>query len=270
MPWTLPLARGRALRIDHPIVMGILNVTPDSFSDGGRLATPDHVREAARAMLQAGATILDVGGESTRPGAVPVSAELEVRRVIPAITVARRISPDAVVSIDTSKAEVAQAALAAGADMVNDVSGLADAAMAGVVAGHGCSVVLMRSAPCEGDVVAAAARQTAALLARARSAGIPDTAVLLDPGLGFGDPPGGEPTANLALLRNAAALGHGRPVVVGASRKRFIGRLTNVKEPDRRLAGSLAAAVLAVEGGAAVVRAHDVAETVQALRVTSA
>ena len=270
MRWDLPLTRGRRLRFDRTAVMGILNVTPDSFSDGGRLAGPEAVRDAARAMLAAGAAILDVGGESTRPGAVPVSEELELRRVLPAVTAVRRISPDAVISIDTRKAEVAEAALAAGADMVNDVSGLGDPGMADVVRRHGCAIVLMRSAPCEGDVVAAARTQLAGLMDKARAAGIQDEAMVLDPGLGFGDPPGGLAAANLTLIRSVDDYAQGRPVLVGASRKRFIGALSGVKEPSQRMAGSIAAAVMAAEAGAAIVRVHDVAESVQALHVAGA
>lgn len=190
----------------------------------------------------------------------------------------RRALPDAVVSVDTRKAAVADAALEAGADLVNDVSGLGDPAMADVVRRHGCAIVLMRNQPCAPPmpgqaldlqaVVEAARSQLAELLVAAQQAGIPEGAVVLDPGLGFGDPPGGDAGANVALLRNCAALSHGRPVLVGASRKRFIGRLTGVEEPRQRVAGSVAAAVLAVESGAALVRVHDVAETAQALRVT--
>lgn len=279
MQGTIPLARGRYLALDHPLVMGILNVTPDSFSDGGRLRSTEAVIAAARAMVDAGAAILDVGGESTRPGAVPVGAHEEARRVVPAIAAIRRALPESVISVDTRKAEVAAAALEAGADLVNDVSGLADPAMADVVLRHGCAVVLMRNQPCAppiegqaldvGAVVEAARSQLAELLLAARQAGIADDAIILDPGLGFGDPPGGDPAANLALLRSSGALSHGHPVLVGASRKRFIGRLTGIEEPARRVAGSVAAAVLAAESGASIVRVHDVAETVQALRVAA-
>jgi len=265
--WDLPLARGRRLRWSGCGVMGILNVTPDSFSDGGRLPTPASVVTAAEAMLAAGASVLDVGGESTRPGATPVVADAELDRVLPALQAIRRSLPEAVVSIDTRKAAVADAALAAGADLVNDVSGLGDPGMAYVVRRHACAVVLMRHLPLAGDPVAACRAELASLLQRASSAGIDEAAIVLDPGLGFGDPPGGDVGANLALLRGVPEYASGRPVLVGASRKRFLGKLTGEAEPSRRVGGSVAAALLAAQAGAAMVRVHDVPETVQALRV---
>ncbi|HUR25125.1 MAG TPA: dihydropteroate synthase [Candidatus Thermoplasmatota archaeon] len=266
----LPLARGRRLAIDRPLVMGILNATPDSFSDGGRLHSPGSTEfaESVQQMLADGADILDVGGESTRPGHKPVAAAEELRRVVPVIQAIRRLAPQAVVSIDTSKAAVARAALAAGADLVNDVSALGDPGMAGVVREAGCSVVLMRHRPLPGaDLVAAARAQLDTLVASAVAQGVPETAILVDPGLGFGDPPGGDVAANLALLRSSSLLSAGRPVLVGASRKRFLGTMTGEAVADRRVGASVAAAVLAVQGGADVVRVHDVKETVQALRV---
>jgi dihydropteroate synthase len=268
MRGVVPLARGRRLAIDRPLVMGILNATPDSFSDGGRLASPQAVDERIRRILADGADLLDVGGESTRPGHTPVAAAEEIRRVVPVIEAIRRLAPDAVVSIDTSKAAVAEAALAAGADLVNDVSALGDQGMAGVVREAGCAVVLMRHRPLRGtEVVAAAQAQLDALVISAVAQGIPEGAILVDPGLGFGDPPGGDVAANLALLRAGARLGGRRPVVVGASRKRFLGTMTGEAVANRRVGASVAAAVLAVQGGADIVRVHDVKETVQALRV---
>jgi dihydropteroate synthase len=264
----LPLARGRHLTLDRPLVMGILNATPDSFSDGGRLATPEAVEARVLQMLSDGADVLDVGGESTRPGHTPVAADEEARRVVPVIQAIRRIAPDAIVSIDTSKASVAAVALAAGADLVNDVSALGDAGMAAVVREAGCALVLMRHRPLRGgDVVEAARQQLDSLVASAIAQGIPESALVIDPGLGFGDPPGGDVQANLALLRSARQVSGGRPVLVGASRKRFLGTLTGEGVADRRVGASVAAALLAVDGGADLVRVHDVAETVQALRV---
>ena len=271
MTRSLPLARGRQLALDRPLVMGILNATPDSFSDGGRLATPAAVEARIRQMLADGADVLDVGGESTRPGHTPVAADEEVRRVVPVIEAIRRIAPHAVVSIDTSKAAVAAAALAAGADLVNDVSALGDAGMAAVVREAGCALVLMRHRPLRGDdVVEAARQQLDALVASAVAQGIAEDALVVDPGLGFGDPPGGDVQANLALLRSARQVSGGRPVLVGASRKRFLGTLTGEGVADRRVGASVAAALLAVDGGADLVRVHDVAETVQALKVQAA
>jgi dihydropteroate synthase len=264
----LPLARGRHLTLDRPLVMGILNATPDSFSDGGRLATPEAVEARVLQMLSDGADVLDVGGESTRPGHTPVAADEEARRVVPVIQAIRRIAPDAIVSIDTSKASVAAVALAAGADLVNDVSALGDAGMAAVVREAGCALVLMRHRPLRGgDVVEAARQQLDSLVASAIAQGIPESALVVDPGLGFGDPPGGDVQANLALLRSARQVSGGRPVLVGASRKRFLGTLTGEGVADRRVGASVAAALVAVDGGADLIRVHDVAETVQALRV---
>ncbi|MEA3191359.1 MAG: dihydropteroate synthase [Thermoplasmata archaeon] len=267
---TLALARGRRLPWGHrTLVMGILNATPDSFSDGGRL-TPDNAAERAEALLRAGADLLDLGGESTRPGHAPVAAADELARVLPVLRAIRRAAPDAIVSIDTRKAEVAHAAVAAGADLLNDVGSLADPGLLAVAKEAGCALVLMRSGPVQGELLNGTRRQLAALVAQARGAGLADDQVVLDPGLGFGDPPGGDARANLALIRGVAEYSQGHPVLVGASRKRFLGVLTGVERPEQRVVGSVAAAVLAAQAGAAMVRVHDVAETVQALRVVQA
>ncbi len=280
----LRLAGGRWLDLSRPAVMAILNATPDSFSDGGRLA--GDVEGRIRAAVSAGAGILDVGGESTRPGHTPVAAEEELRRVLPVVAACRRLAPEVPVSIDTRKATVAKAALAAGAALVNDVAGLDDPAMAKVVADAGCGVVLMRhqdlrpptghgihgakgnGSPDSVDSVAwlveACRDELAGLVAKARAAGIPDDAIALDPGLGFGDPPGGDAEANWALLRGVRDYAQGYPVLVGASRKRFVAAGEPV--PEHRAAQSVDAAVQAVRAGASLVRVHDVAETVAALR----
>ncbi|MEA3143054.1 MAG: dihydropteroate synthase [Thermoplasmata archaeon] len=263
----LRLARGRTLRLGRPLVMGILNATPDSFSDGGDLPTPKAVQARVRALLAAGADVLDVGGESTRPGHRPVPAEEEVARVLPVLRELRKVDAEVPVSIDTRKAAVAKAAIAAGADLVNDVGGMADPAMATAVREAGCSIVLMRSAPIAGDLLVGCRAQLAALAQHALAEGIPSDAIAVDPGLGFGDPPGGDVAANLALLGGARDVGAGFPVLVGASRKRFLGKLTGIEAPRERGVASAVAALLAVQGGAAIVRVHDVAETVQALRV---
>jgi dihydropteroate synthase len=276
---SLRLAGGRRLDLSRPRVMAILNATPDSFSDGGRLA--QDLDRRIRAAVDAGADVLDVGGESTRPGHTPVAADEELRRVIPVVEACRRLAPDVPISIDTRKAAVAKAALAAGAALVNDVAGLDDLAMADVVRDAGAGVVLMRHRDLTGReirgsdrfadspdsvarLVAACRDELAALVAKAQAEGIPDDAIALDPGLGFGDPPGGDPAANWALLRGVADYAQGFPVLIGASRKRFVAEGEAV--PERRVAGSVRAAVEAVQAGASIVRVHDVRETVEALR----
>ncbi|HUK12758.1 MAG TPA: dihydropteroate synthase [Thermoanaerobaculaceae bacterium] len=259
----------------RPAVMGILNITPDSFSDGGRFLDPEAAVAHGCEMVAAGADILDVGGESTRPGAGPVGADAEAERVVAVVTELARRCPDALVSVDTAKAAVAAAALAAGARMVNDVSAGRDPAMLALVAERGAAVVLMhmRGEPrtmqhdtAYANVVAEVHAFLAARAAAAVRAGIPRERVLLDPGIGFGKDAAG----NLALLRalpDLAALGH--PVVVGASRKSFIGAVTGAALGDR-LPGSLAALAPAAALAAAVVRVHDVAATVQYLEVLAA
>ena len=253
--------------------MGILNVTPDSFSDGGQfLDQPDVADAHAAAMLEAGATIIDVGGESTRPGAAAVWEGDELTRVIPAIE--RLAASDAAISVDTRRVAVMEAALAAGAHLINDVSALRhDPRSLELAARAGVPVVLMH-APGRGDDLHAdgtyrdvvldvfdwlKARRGAAL-----AAGIARENIVLDPGVGFGK----SVTENLALL-NALPMFHclGQPLLVGASRKRMIGALSNEAPNHKRLGGSLAIAVKAIDAGVQLIRAHDVAETVQAVRV---
>ena len=252
--------------------MGILNVTPDSFSDGGRYG--DHARAIAAgvAMAAAGAAIVDVGGESTRPGARMIPAEEEAARVLPVI---RALAAEGlVVSVDTRHARTMRAALDAGARIVNDVSGLAyDPDAAGVVAAAGCPVVLMhmRGTPgtmaglaAYGDVAAEVTAELGARVAAAVAAGVAVERIAVDPGIGFAKT-AAQSVALLGRLEVLQALG--RPVVVGVSRKSFIGALAGVSDPGARLPGSLAAGLLAVAKGAAVLRVHDVAATVQALKV---
>ncbi len=292
--WRLRLPRGRTLELGgRPRVMGILNLTPDSFSDGGRFwmsgagaddsgsIDPEPVLEQARAMLAAGAELLDLGAESTRPagkaygtGAEAVSAEEELRRLLPVLE-RLRAETDAVLSVDTKKGAVARAALAAGADLVNDVTALSDPELADAVAEAGCPVVLMHSRgetadmhrhARYGDVVREVRDELAAALARAEAAGIAHAQTVLDPGIGFAK----TRAHNLALLARLDELADlGRPLLVGASRKSFIGELTGAP-PAERLAGSLAAAAWAARHGAAIVRVHDVAATVQLLAVDAA
>ena len=263
------------IRFARPAVMGVLNVTPDSFSDGGAFLDPGAAVAHAAAMAAEGADLIDVGGESTRPGATPVSAEEELRRVMPVVEAlaARGGVP---ISIDTSKALVAEAALRAGATFVNEVTALrGDPTMAELVAAMGADVCLMhmlgtprtmQDDPRYDDVVTDVAAFLEERLAFAVSQGIAEERIWLDPGIGFGK----TLEHNLALLRSLDAIvALGRPVVVGASRKRFLGALTGRTEADR-VAGTVAANVLAFERGAHMFRVHDVAPTRDALVVASA
>lgn len=275
-----PLAwrcRGRTFDLsDGPIVMGILNVTPDSFSDGGRFSDPHGAIERGLEMAEQGADIVDVGGESTRPGAEPVPEEEELRRVLPVVeALSKRLK--APVSIDTCKSGVARAALGAGASIVNDISGLAyDPELARAASEAEAGLVLMHIQgsprdmqvnPYYNDVVTDVAGSLANSMKLAVDSGVDRERIALDPGIGFGK----NLEHNLKLLNNLSTLGAlGRPVVVGASRKSFIGKLGAGDRPEHRLAGSLAAALTAVRGGARVLRVHDVAETRQALAVAGA
>jgi dihydropteroate synthase len=251
-------------------VMGIVNVTPDSFSDGGRYLDVERAVAHGRQLTADGALIVDVGGESTRPGAEPVGVTTEVDRVRPVI--AALVAAGVLVSVDTRWAEVAAAAVDAGAHVVNDISGLADPEMAGVCASSGTPIVVghmrgvpatMQLAPTYDDVVAEVTSELRAGAARALAAGVPS--VLVDPGLGFGK----TVEHNLALLR-ALPLDVAHPIVIGASRKGFIGSIGGAATPADRDAGTLAAHLFAAERGAALVRAHDVAGHVQALAVLAA
>jgi dihydropteroate synthase len=263
-----PLAK--LLGHGRPLVMGILNVTPDSFSDGGVFLDPDAAIRRAHRMAEDGADLIDVGAESTRPYgdaiAVPVEEELRrLDRVVPAI--ARLGVP---ISIDTMKAAVARWALDAGASIANDVWGLQrDPALVRVIAERGVPVIVMhnreRADPAL-DIMADIKAFFARSLDIADRAGIRREAIVLDPGIGFGKTPDQSMTA---IARLAELRSFGQPLLVGASRKRFINQITPAP-PDRRLGGSIAAHLLAVRNGAAIIRAHDVAETVQALGVVAA
>jgi dihydropteroate synthase len=277
---TRPSTGFPGLPAGRPAVMGILNVTPDSFSDGGCYLALDAALAHARAMIDAGADIIDVGGESTRPGAAPVPVAEEIARVTPVIAALRAAAPHIPVSIDTRKAAVAEAALAAGATILNDVSALTyDPAMAATAARAGVPVILMHAQgtpetmqddPRYDDVVAEVRDYLAARVAAARAADIAHVAV--DPGIGFGK----TVAHNLALLRAIPLLAAlGCPVLIGASRKRFIGTLGGAPGaplPDgaARMPGSVAVALHAARAGARILRVHDVAETVQALRLQAA
>jgi dihydropteroate synthase len=260
----------RLLAAGRPVVMGILNVTPDSFSDGGRFIDPQVAIAQARRMVAEGADILDVGAESTRPygGAVPVSLEDELARLEPVLPAV--IGLGVPVSIDTIKTEVAGWALRLGAAIVNDVWGLQrDPGMAQVVAEHRAPVIIMHnrdSADPTIDIVADVMTFFARSLDIAARAGIRREAIVLDPGIGFGKTP--EQSMEV-IARLEAFKRFGLPLLVGASRKRFINSVVP-SPPDQRLGGSIAAHLTAVRNGAAIVRVHDVAETVQALRVAAA
>ena len=268
------LLRGEPL--DRALVMGILNVTPDSFSDGGRWTTEDAVKRQAEAMTRDGADMIDIGGESTRPGASPVPLDEELVRVMPAIEWVRQVS-DLPLSIDTSKPEVMEAALQAGVALVNDVNALQADGAEDVVARHRAPVCLMhrqgdprtmQDNPQYRDVVAEVAtflhQRAEAVMA---ATGLDANAVWLDPGFGFGKTLG----HNRALfqeLDKLVALGH--PLLVGVSRKRMIGELLGREEPLERVTGSVAVATLAALKGASVVRVHDVRPTVESLDITMA
>jgi dihydropteroate synthase len=268
-----PLGLGeRVVRLDQPQVMGIVNVTPDSFSDGGRFADAAGAAESGAEMAAAGAAIVDVGGESTRPGAKPVWEGDEIERVVPVIR--QLAAGGAAVSVDTRKADVMAAAIEAGARMVNDVSALThDGRSAGVIGASSVPVVLMhhkgapetmQDDPRYEDVLVEVYVWLEERIGAAEQAGISRERILIDPGFGFG-----KNVAHNLELMNGLALFHslGCPLVVGASRKRTIGALSGEAPADRRLAGSIALALKAAEQGVQLVRVHDVPETVQALRV---
>jgi dihydropteroate synthase len=273
-----PALRAARHRLDlsSPVVMGVLNVTPDSFSDGGRYPDAARAVERARQMVEEGAGIIDVGGESTRPGAEPVAADEELRRVIPVI---ERLAADVPVpvSVDTSKPKVMRAALAAGATMVNDVAALAGAGALEAVAATQAAVCLMhmqgeprtmQEAPRYDDVVADVASFLEERLAFAIAAGVAEEHVCLDPGIGFGK----TPDQNLELVRRLDRLvAIGRPVVVGLSRKSTLGKILG--DPSARRgsdAASVGAAVAAFDRGAAIFRVHDVRSHVEALSAAAA
>ncbi|TVR30084.1 MAG: dihydropteroate synthase [Spirochaetaceae bacterium] len=259
--------------------MGIINCTADSFLASSRVASPDQAISVARAMIDAGADILDIGGESSRPGSDYVSAELEIERVVPTISAIREFSAIPI-SIDTRKQTVAAAAVEAGADIINDISALRDdPELAGFAATHGLPVILMhmrgtprtmQHKPHYDDVTGEISRELLDFAAEAQRAGVARRQIILDPGIGFGK----RLQDNVAILCGVAELSRiGYPLLIGASRKSFIGSLLDgdsPRAPQQRLAGSLAVHLLAAQAGAHILRVHDVAETVDALRVLSA
>jgi len=262
-------------RRDRVLVMGVLNLTPDSFYAASRLASPELAVERALRMVDDGADLLDVGGESSRPGSRPISAQQEIERVVPVIEAVRRRS-DVLLSVDTTKAAVAAEALSAGASVVNDISALRfDADMARLIADREAFVVLMhmqgipqtmQDAPRYEDVVAEVKRFLAQRIAAAQAAGIPKGRILVDPGIGFGK----RLEDNLELLRHLRTLHElGAPILVGLSRKSFLGALLDLPAPER-LEGTIAAGAVAVVNGADVLRVHDVKEGVRTARVAGA
>lgn len=274
---TAPRAPLAGLSLDRPRLMGILNVTPDSFSDGGRYLAPDAAQAQAAALLAAGAEILDVGGESTRPGAVEVPEAEEIARTAPVIAALRAGGLGAAISIDTRKAAVARAALQAGADIVNDVSAFAyDPGLADVVAQSGAPLCLMHAQGSPQDMQRDPRYDDVLLdvydflddhLARAEARGIARARVMVDPGIGFGK----TLAHNLALIRGLSLFHSlGCPILLGVSRKKFIGTLAAEPDPARRAPGSVAVALAGVAQGAQVLRVHDVWETRQALTLWQA
>lgn len=261
---------GRVLDLSRPVVMGVLNITPNSFSDGGRYRDHEQALAHARAMTGAGASIIDVGGESTRPGAEPVGEQEELDRVLPVIEALRRDS-DVLLSIDTMKPSVMQAAVAAGAGLINDVLALQAPGAMQAAAESGAAVCLMhmqgtprtmQEDPHYVDVVREVGEFLSQRAAACAAAGIVAERIALDPGFGFGK----SLRHNLQLLRGLRQLPQEYPLLVGLSRKSMLGKLLG-RSVDQRLAGSLALAALAVASGARIVRCHDVAETLDAVNV---
>ncbi|HUF30914.1 MAG TPA: dihydropteroate synthase [Gemmatimonadaceae bacterium] len=276
-PATAPVwrVRERLIALDRPVLAGILNVTPDSFSDGGDFVSPDAALREAEKLLDAGADVLDIGGESTGPGAEPVSVSEELRRVLPVVRAARSRFPEAVLSVDTVKSDVARAALDEGVNVINDVSATRlDERMAAVCAAAGAGLILMHSrgtvsemasfehAQYPAGVTAEIVAELAACAAAARDAGVEEECIVLDPGIGFSKR-SEHSLAALAGVPALAALGY--PVMVGVSRKRLIGEITGVSEPRERAMGTVGVNVMALASGARMFRVHDVRGNRQAL-----
>ena len=271
----LKLPRGRILHLDSPVVMGILNVTPDSFSDGGSYCQLDSAVKQAHTLLNQGAKIIDIGGESTRPGAPDVSLEDELERVIPLVK-ALRASSDCIISIDTSKSEVMRQAIIAGADIINDVRALQEPGAVEVLAQYPevaiCLMHMqgqprtMQSNPHYDDLFADINEFFAERLAACEQAGIQQQRIILDPGFGFGK----TLAHNYEILNKFDVFNQFKlPVLAGLSRKSMIGNLLN-RDTNERLAGSLAGALIAAQNGAKIIRVHDVQETVDVLSVWQA
>ena len=265
----------KTLDLSRPVVMGVVNVTPDSFSDGGRFLPVDAAVAQGVRLVEEGAAIIDIGGESTRPGAAPVSVEEELRRVVPAVEGLRKAIPQAIISVDTSKPEVIREAIAAGAGLINDVRALAGPGALEAVVASDCAVCLMhmqgdpqtmQRSPGYVDVVKEVKAYLHERVQKCRAAGVSDDRILIDPGFCFGK----TLEHNLELLRRLGELSpEGLPMLVGLSRKSIVGTLTGRATGDR-VYGSVALAVIAALNGALVIRAHDVAATVDALKIVTA
>jgi dihydropteroate synthase len=263
----------KTLDLSRPVVMGVLNVTPDSFSDGGRFLPVEAAVAHGLRLVEEGATIIDIGGESTRPGATPVSVEEELRRVLPVVERLRQ-ETQAVISIDTSKPEVIREAAAAGAGLINDVRALTEPGALEAAAASGSAICVMhmqgdprtmQRAPSYVDVVKEVKAFLDEHVQRCRAAGVSSDRIVVDPGFGFGK----NLEHNLELLRRLRDLQGEWPLLVGLSRKSMVGTLTG-RSPGERVHGSVALAVIASINGARIVRAHDVAATVDALKIVAA
>lgn len=270
---TIWRCRGREIVCGQKtLIMGILNATPDSFSDGGKFQGLETAVERGLEMVREGADIIDIGGESTRPGAAPVQTLEEIARTVPIIGNLRE-KTNCLISIDTQKAEVARAAMAVGADIINDISALSDPQMVNVAAETGAGLILMhmqgtpetmQNDPRYDDVVSNVWNFLEERMAFAVERGVAPEQIALDPGIGFGK----TDEHNLALLKGIPIFGKsGRPVLIGASRKSFIGRITGREKPSDRLAGSLAVAAVSILRGAQILRVHDVKESCDAARL---
>ncbi|MCP4704487.1 MAG: dihydropteroate synthase [candidate division Zixibacteria bacterium] len=273
----IELANRRVLKLNRPLVMGILNVTPDSFSDGGKHASPKEALSFAHKMVKDGVDIIDIGGESSRPGSDPVTVDEELKRVIPIIKKIREHS-NIPISIDTTKSEVASQTISAGADIINDISALRfDSKMAEVIAENKTPVVLMHMLgipktmqvePTYTDCVNEIMQFFSERIHFCLNNGIPREKIILDPGIGFGK----RLNDNLTIINKIGQFKtFGCPVLLGASRKSFIGLVTGEKNhPDKRIGGSLASAITGIQNGVDIIRVHDISETVEAMKLIMA
>ena len=273
--FTIFSARGRKYdrSFSKTVVMAIVNASPDSFSgDGKKEKTQQYIQN----ILDSGAEIIDIGGQSTGPNSLEVSANEEIDRIIDVIENIRKLDKNIPISIDTQKAYVASVALDSGADFINDISAFSDGALPKLIVDHDCSIVLMRNKSLRPDFLIQDCRdQLSDIVNTAKSLSIKDNQIILDPGLGFGDLankdydslPGADSQANMELVKSISEYSLGLPVLIGGSRKRFIGSITGEDDPAKRLGGSIALAIISAQNGASIVRVHDPKDTRQALMV---